>query len=155
MATPARRPHHRPQGPVFPSVHEANLARQASRILAPLAHRDLRAIIDAKGEVAVVVPAAAMHALVAMLTEFARGNGVSIVPVEAELTTQEAADVLGVSRPFLVKEIDAGKIPVRMVGTHRRIRLTDLERYRDTVDATRERVLNRLTKQAQDLDMGY
>jgi excisionase family DNA binding protein len=77
------------------------------------------------------------------------------VPVESELTTQQAADVLGVSRPFLVKELDAGKIPVRMVGTHRRIRLEDLTRYRGTIDEKRHKVLDKLTKQAQELDMGY
>lgn len=155
MSKSARSSDRRPYGPVVPSARDAKLARDASSLLAPMAKRDLRARVGPKGDATLVVPAAAVQALVVVLTEFARGNAITIVPVESELTTQQAADVLGVSRPFLVKELDAGKIPVRMVGTHRRIRLEDLTRYRDTIDEKRHKVLDKLTKQAHELDLGY
>lgn len=154
MAKVARSSQRRPNGPLVPSARDSALAAEARRVLATRAKRDLRVTIGARGATTVVVPAAAVQALVVVLTEFARGSAVTIVPVESELTTQQAADVLGVSRPFLVKELDAGTIPARMVGTHRRIRLEDLTRYRAAIDAKRQKALGKLAEQAQDLNMG-
>lgn len=103
----------------------------------------------------VPLPRSAVRLLRQILAEMAEGNGVTIVPVAAELTTQQAADLLGVSRPFLVKELDEERLPFRWVGTHRRIQLDDLIRYRERKDAARHQALDALAQQAQELGMGY
>ena len=93
--------------------------------------------------------------LVQILEGMAAGKGVTLVPVDAELTTVQAADVLNVSRPFLLKLLDQKAIPHRKVGTHRRIRMEDVMNYKDAIDREREKVLEQLTREAQAQDMGY
>ncbi len=77
------------------------------------------------------------------------------VPEKAELTTVEAASILNVSRPYLIKLLDEKVIPHRLVGKHRRILIDDVMAYKERIDATREEVLAQLTADAQENDMGY
>lgn len=77
------------------------------------------------------------------------------MPVNAELTTRQAADILNVSHPFLFALIDEGKIPFRQVGTHRRIRFDDLIAYKQKIDNKRLQTIEEFAQEAQELDMGY
>jgi excisionase family DNA binding protein len=90
-----------------------------------------------------------------ILGAMASGQGVTLIPEDAELTTVQAADILHVSRPFLIKLLDEGKIPYRKVGKHRRIRMEDIMNYKRAIDQQREAVLDQLVAEAQEQDMGY
>lgn len=83
--------------------------------------------------------------------ELLRGNRVSLLPVERMLTTRQAAELLNVSRPYLVRLLEAGKIPYEMVGTHRRIPIEDALRFRAERSAHRRRVLRELSQEADEL----
>lgn len=85
----------------------------------------------------------------------AKGKAVSVIPSDAEITTQQAADILNVSRPHVVKLLEDGVIPFHKVGSHRRIKLKDVERYRQNKADEREEHLSELADQAQELNMGY
>jgi len=90
-----------------------------------------------------------------ILETMAAGRGVTIIPENAELTTVQAAAVLNVSRPFLIKLIDEGAFPCRLVGKHRRVRLEDVMVYKTRIDEDRGAALDALAADAQANDMGY
>jgi excisionase family DNA binding protein len=90
-----------------------------------------------------------------MLGSLAQGNAVAIMPKELYVSTQEAAMFLNVSRPYLIKILDEGKIPYHKVGTHRRIKFEDVVAYRDQRKKASHAALQELVDQAQELDMGY
>ena len=140
--------------PVTPTVDDARLAKMSSRRLAPFLNRNLLVRL-ADSDEAVELPAAAVGLLVDLLSAMAEGNAVTLIPIHAELTTQQAADLLGVSRPFLVKQLEEDAIPYRKVGTHRRVLFSDLMAYKREMDRKRLEVLDELAAQAQELDMGY
>src|SRR5947208_3427450 len=148
-----------PVEPVAPTEGETELAKESSRRLAPylFAKEGLRLQILEEGRTgeAVAVPGSAVRLLVRILTEMAQGNAVRLVPVHAELTTQEAADLLNVSRPYLVKLLDEEKIPHRTVGKYRRVRFEDLMAYKRKDDAARAKVADQLAAEAQELGLGY
>lgn len=138
---------------------DSQQAKDASRRLAAhlQEHRSFQVQLS-KGDgpsEAVELPAAASRLLVDVLTQMGQGNTVTITPVSAELTTQQAADLLNVSRPYLIGLLTEGQIPFRMVGTHRRILFHDLMEYKKCNDEARMRTLDELAAQAQELNMGY
>ena len=138
---------------VLPSADDAKLAAAASRRLSKTKDSELSVQVDG-GEV-LRLPRAVNDLLYHLLTEMAQGNAITFMPVHAELTTQEAADYLNVSRPFLIGLLDAGKIKHHRVGTHRRVKFSDLQAFSRTAEEERQRVMAELTTQAQDLGMGY
>ncbi len=103
----------------------------------------------------VELPSTALRLLVEILGELAEGNAVKIVPVQAELTTQEAADMLNVSRPHLVKLLETGALKFHKTGKHRRVQFADLMEFRQQREADSERAMQELADQAQQLNMGY
>lgn len=145
--------------PVTPSATEALLAQETSRRLATLLGEksEVQVQIVKENDAAEIltIPNSAMRLLVNILAEMAQGNAVLLTPIHAELSTQQAADLLNVSRPYLVELLDNGVIPHHKVGTHRRVLLEDLLRYKNDIKAKRREALSELVAQAQALDMGY
>ncbi|MGI4788582.1 MAG: excisionase family DNA-binding protein [Janthinobacterium lividum] len=90
-----------------------------------------------------------------ILNELANGQAISIVPVEPDLTTSQAARFLNVSRPYFSRLLGEGKLPFHLVGTHKRVRLRDLSAYRERQDEDSSAALAELQAQAQELNMGY
>lgn len=113
---------------------------------------DRRLLVDAGGE-RVAVPSELVAVLRAVVEQLRAGNGVSVASLHAELTTVEAAELLGVSRPHLIKLLDQGAMSHRMVGSHRRVRLADVLAYRDGQDARSHQALDELTAQAEELGL--
>lgn len=142
--------------PTLPSEAEAILARETSMVLASRTHStdplQLRLLDDPSART-VKLPASAVRMLVHILEEMALGNAVTLIPVHAELTTQEAADMLNISRPSLIQLLDEGKIEYRRVGTHRRVRFEALMAYKRRVDADRRAVLAELAAYDQELGL--
>lgn len=146
-------------GPDPDDVQLANLSgKQLARLLAKK-RRSKRAVVrlelDGRGSGAIEVPMEVLHQLLTLLVEMGRGNAVKVVSSSAELTTQQAADLLNVSRPFLVQQLESGTLPFRKVGAHRRVRLQDIIAYKQSLDANRQEALQELAAQAQELNMGY
>lgn len=128
--------------------------------LAASALRGLDAALGAEGPVRlylagqtdeVEVPRSALAALARVLDSFAHGEGVTVLPSQAELTTQQAADALNVSRPFLIGLLEAGQIDYRMVGTHRRVQAASLVRYLHEDDARRQAAADTLSAETREL----
>lgn len=150
-------PHRNPQFPTETAARQASEALDALRGLLP-ATRGATVQLSAEGEgarVEAIMPRAALELLLDMLAQMACGNAVSIVPTHAELTTQEAADLLNVSRPHLVELLERGDIPFRKVGSHRRVRAEDLFAYKRVDDKRRAAIAAELTRDAEDLELGY
>jgi excisionase family DNA binding protein len=103
------------------------------------------------GDTSVIVPEPIRSIVEQAAHELARGNRVSILPIGRLLTTRQAAELLNVSRPFLIKLLDAGEIAFEMVGTHRRVPIDDLLRYRETRSRGRRDALRELSEDADDL----
>lgn len=144
----------------IPSEATAHQAEAALRLLEPVARKKSARAIEVRqqgdeGEVSVTVPKEAFALFLEVLGHMANGNAVTIVPVQAEVTTQQAADLLNVSRPFLIGLLSEGNIPFRLVGTHRRIKVADILDYKRADDERRKTALDELTAEAQRLGLGY
>lgn len=95
------------------------------------------------------IPSDLVQALLLIVQQLKTGNGVTIAALRAEVTTAEAADLLNVSRPFVIKLLETGAMPFRKVGTHRRLRLIDVLEYRDRQDAIATAALDDMVRQAE------
>ncbi len=101
------------------------------------------------------IPRKALTLLFEILSNMAQGKSITLIPSDTEVSTQQAADMLKVSRPHLVKLLEEGAIPFKKVGTHRRIELKDLITYERKFKENRNEKLDFLAKQAQQLNLGY
>ena len=146
---------------VAPTEADSRLAQESSRRLAAhLGKRpDLRVrFVPESGraeEEPLAIPAPALRLLLDILTEMAAGNAVTLIPIHAELTSQQAADLLNVSRPYLIDLLEKGAIPYRKVGKHRRVLFHDLMAYKRKDDAARLKALEELAALDQELGLGY
>lgn len=141
-----------------PSAQDAAIARQSGHVLSTFVReeRPLTLRVREKGqETPLELPAGAVALLMEILEAMAAGRGLTLIPESAELTTVQAADVLNVSRPFLIKLLNEKALPYRLVGKHRRIRMEDVMAYKARIDAEREAVLDELTRDAQSEGLGY
>lgn len=144
---------------ITPTESDRRLASESSQFLEPvstLLHEVRMQFLDEDApRAAFSLPAPALRLLNEILKEMAKGNAVTLIPINAMLTTQEAADILNVSRPFLVGLLEAGKMPYQRLGSHRRILFKDLMVFKEKTDAARAEAMRQLTEEAQELDMGY
>jgi excisionase family DNA binding protein len=140
------------RAPVFPPVDKEQLS-QLHQLRAALQHngapRDSAKLVSSDGE-ELDIPESVYALLVRIVSEMDQGNGVTVLPVHAELTTQQAAGLLNVSRPYLVRLLQEGEIPFHAVGRHRRIYVKDLLEYKDRRDTRRRHLLKKMTREAQE-----
>ena len=142
----------------LPTPQEAEEAKITSRALSKYAHNErlhLKIASDNNESDDLIVPGYAINLLLDILTEMSKGNAITVMPIHAELSTQETAELLNVSRPHLVDLLEQGKIPFRKVGTHRRVLAKDVFDYKQRIDSDRFKALDELAAQAQEMSMGY
>lgn len=142
-------------GDRLPSRGERAAANQLRRILAAQAtgdgERKLEVVGEAGQRAEIVLTPALSALLMELLRHIGRGDAVTLVPVSQELTTQQAADILNVSRPFLISLLEKEQIPHVLVGRHRRIKAEDLFAYKRRRDEEREAALSDLAALDADL----
>ena len=141
----------------IPRLEEAQQAELAARSFAAIPRpgsATLRISTTSQNQ-PVEVPENAFRMFLEILNQMARGNAVTLVPTHHELTTQQAADLLHVSRPYLVKLLESGEIPHHKVGTRRRLKFQDLMAYMEKARGESKNALDALAAQAQELGMGY
>jgi excisionase family DNA binding protein len=142
----------------LPTPAEAEQAKVSSRTLSKYADVD-RVQLSLRGSNGesdeLILPGHVLQLLLDVLSEVSRGNAISLIPLHQEISTQEAANLLNVSRPFLVGLLEKGEIPFRKVGAHRRVLLTDVLGYKEKTDRLRIQALDELTALSQDENMGY
>jgi excisionase family DNA binding protein len=147
---------HKILDPTAPTDEEVELAREAAPRLADQLGKGKKVEVRlGNKDETLMLPVSSLRLLADILVQMGEGNAVAVLPVETELSTQQAADELNVSRPYLVKLLEDGKLPHRSVGTRRRVLLCDVLAYKKVVADARAKVLEELAAQAQELNMGY
>lgn len=145
---------------VHPDDRDVDLAREALVRMRPVLDDASRAgeapvtLAVADGAEAIVIPKSVLELLVRVLGSLSAGEGITVVPAHAELTTQQAADLLNVSRPYLVKLLSDGLIDYRTVGTHRRVRAQSLVEFMKADDVRRRDVASELTRLTEEIGPG-
>lgn len=139
--------------PFVPDPSDAELAQVALRELAEALGKDGPVHLRVTEGADIVVPRSALTALAQILSTFAHGEGVTVLPTQAELTTQQAADAMQVSRPYLIGLLESGKIAYRTVGTHRRVQAASLVEYMRADKTEREAIADELSAETYELGL--
>lgn len=145
--------------PVVPTPEDIQLAKESTKKLAALnmtgEGHPAQYVVTDNHCMELQLSKSMFAALMEVIQEMASGKAIMLIPVDAELTTQEAADMLNVSRPYFVRLLDEGKIPFRTVGRYRRVRYEDLLKYQQLAEVKRQAAMDSLVAQAQELGLGY
>jgi excisionase family DNA binding protein len=151
-----------PREAVLPTEEDRNLAKESIKKLSRFGGQmaqpknvSVRICPDDEEGDFVPIPHSAFRILSDILTEMARGNAVTLIPIHAELSTQKAADILNVSRPFLIRLLEQKLIKFRKVGSHRRIMYRDLMDYKHKADSDRREALKQITDESEQLGLEY
>jgi excisionase family DNA binding protein len=139
-------------GPVAASKSERPAVAEIEHLLETSRSSSAPKLMGPSGEL-VEVPESVVRVLRQAVQAMAQDQAVAVVPVQKQLTTQEAADLLGVSRPYLVRLLEQGVIPFTKTGTHRRIGFDDLLAYKGQRDTDRRKALTRLTRMSQEMGL--
>ncbi len=141
---------------ISPDSADAALAKRSGRSLATRLSRMETCLLEIRdgdtGET-LELPASATRALLHVLTELGQGHAVQVTPIHAELSMQQAADILNVSRPYLVKLVEEGAIPSRKVGVHRRVLLDDVAAYRCGMYSEQSKGMAELSELTEELGL--
>lgn len=144
---------------ITPTDTDTQLARVSRDALAPLlgekgiSRAHIHFSTESDNEADIILPLSAVHLLFQALQEMAKGNTVTLLPVDTELTTQQAAEMMRVSRPSLIKMLDDNKLPYRKIGAHRRVRYEDVALYLKTERARRAEVMRELMAETERLGL--
>ena len=137
-------------------IKETTIAHESSIALARHIRKGevlkIRVVGDQEEEI-ILLPASVVTLLLGMLRMKANGLSMALTPLHSELTTSQAADIINVSRPYLIKLLDSGDIPYHKVGSHRRIRREDIMAYKQKLRRDRAAILDELTAEAQNLGL--
>lgn len=138
---------------VAPTVEDMQVARETVRLLAPLGNtRKVKLCVEGIDPIeSIALPSSIFAQIIDLLAKLGNGDAVTIVPVQAELTTTQAAELLGMSRPFLIKLLERGELPFHMVGTHRKLNARDVTRYKMRRMIKRREALNKLAALSEEL----
>jgi excisionase family DNA binding protein len=149
----------------LPTTQGMKQAQQAASLLRKLRGESLTTVLRVHDESRpgtaghaeqdVAIPSEAVDHLLAVLNHIANGEQITVLPIHKELTTQEAAGLLGVSRPYLIGLLETGLIPFHKVGSHRRVRAADLLEYRAADREARRKIADKLTSEAEALGLDY
>ena len=140
---------------IEPGLSEVPIARKTCLALASRLRRSKASLEfrDVDTGETLTLPPSAERALLQVLEEMGRGRAITVTPVDAELSTQQAADILNVSRPYVAKLVDEGALPARKVGLHRRLHLSDVLAYKKTMYAGQVRLMEELTALTEELGL--
>jgi excisionase family DNA binding protein len=148
-----------PNEAITPTDQDTEIARTSSEALAPLLQENgtseahIRFVAQGQPGAEIVLPHSAVRILFSALQEMAKGHSVTLLPVDTELTTQQAAELMRVSRPSLIKMLDERKLPYRKIGAHRRVRYDDVLHYLETERARRRKVMEELVAETESLGL--
>jgi excisionase family DNA binding protein len=137
-----------PFGMRMPTMDERRAAHHLRRVVEEHEHIEIQ---TDSGPETIVLGRAMSETLSMLLGLLAEGNAVTLVPIEDELTSQQAADLLNVSRPFLIKLVDSGELECRMVGRHRRLRAEDVFRYKASMREGRDLALKEIADASEGM----
>lgn len=145
---------------LVPSSYEIDLAKESRKQLSTILQKNKKNGIEISIKlddklVSFILSPMVIALLNKALVEIENGNIVTVNSEDSEITTQEAANLLNVSRPYVIKILDEGLIDFRKVGSHRRIKLADLIKYKNKMERKNRRAIEELISEAQELKMGY